>query len=245
MKNIKGKFTEKYLFNLMHLKNKFWKGFCNYYYSQSGEDIILGKIFSKKKNGFYVDVGAYHPKHYSNTYLLREKGWKGINIDPNPKSIKLFKKYRKSDINLQIGILKEGREADYYVFNHQSCNTFSEEQKNEMEKKSFIKLLEKRKILCLPMKEVLEKYLPTNQNIDLLNVDAEGLDLDVLETNDWDRFRPFAVVVERPDTNLGEIKNDAIYSFLNSRSYELYAATGLSMIFLDKEKIKGNFRNND
>lgn len=236
MKNAKSKFLERNLFNLMHLKNKFWKGFGNYYYSQSGEDIILSKIFNKKKIGFYVDVGAYHPKHYSNTYLLSKNGWKGINIDPNPKGIKLFKKYRKLDINLQVGVLKDKKEADYYMFNHQSCNTFSEEQKSEMEKKSFIKLLEKRKVLCLPLKEILDKYLPVGQGIDLLNVDAEGLDLDVLETNDWNRFRPGVVVVERPDVSLSEIKNDALYSFMSNHSYELYAATGLSMIFLDKSR---------
>lgn len=231
---MKSKFLERNLFHLVNFKNKLQGGFANKYYSQSGEDILLNRIFNNKKNGFYVDVGAYHPKHYSNTYLLHKKGWKGINIDPNPKSIKLFKKYRKSDINLQVGILKEKKEADYYVFNHQSCNTFSEEQKKEMEKKSFIKLLEKRKVPCLPLRDILDIHLLSSQEINLLNVDAEGLDLDVLETNDWNRFRPGVVVVERPDISLGEIKNDVVYSFLNNRSYELYAATGLSIIFLDK-----------
>lgn len=238
MKNIKSSFLERNLFNLVNFKNKLQGGFANKYYSQSGEDIILNKIFAEKKGGFYVDVGAYHPKHYSNTYLLHKKGWRGINIDPNPSSIKLFNKQRKNDINLQVGVLKEKKAADYYVFNHQSCNTFLEEQKDEMEKKSFIKLLEKRKVLCLPLKEILERHLSVGQDIDLLNVDAEGLDLDVLETNDWDRFRSGVVVVERPDISFSEIKNDAVYSFMSSHSYELYATTGLSLIFLDRDKIK-------
>lgn len=238
MKNMKSKFLERNLFHLVNLKNKLQGGFANKYYSQSGEDILLNRIFNKKKNGFYVDVGAYHPKHYSNTYLLYKRGWKGINIDPNQKSIDLFKKYRKLDINLQIGVLKEEKEADYYVFNHQSCNTFSDKQKSEIEKKNFIKLLEKRKVFCLPLKEILDRYLPVGQGMDLLNVDTEGLDLDVLETNDWNRFRPCVVVAERPDVNLGEIKNDAVCSFMINHAYELYAATGLSMIFLDQDKIK-------
>ena len=106
------------MFKLVHLKNQFWKGFANVYYSQSGEDIIIGNFFQNKNKGFFVDVGAYHPKHYSNTYLLYKNGWRGINIEPNPASIKLFNKYRKNDINLQTGVLNENKEAYYHIFNH-------------------------------------------------------------------------------------------------------------------------------
>ena len=38
-----------------------------------GEDIFINNFFSKKKNGFYIDVGCYHPIHRNNTFLLHKK----------------------------------------------------------------------------------------------------------------------------------------------------------------------------
>ena len=59
-------------------------------YSMNREDIFVSKFFKFKNNGFYVDVGAYHPLELNNTYLLHKKGWNGINIDINPLSIDYF-----------------------------------------------------------------------------------------------------------------------------------------------------------
>ena len=120
-------FPQRYLFLLVHIKGLL-KGFGKKYYSQGGEDAVLQHIFSNKKNGFYVDVGANHPMHYSNTYLLYKRGWSGINIDPNPASIKLFNWHRRRDCNINCGIAEEATKKEYYMFNHQSCNTFSKKQ---------------------------------------------------------------------------------------------------------------------
>ena len=49
--------------------------FANVSYSHEGEDIVLSNLFSGKKQGFYIDVGAHHPKRFSNTYLFYKKGW--------------------------------------------------------------------------------------------------------------------------------------------------------------------------
>ena len=53
-------------------------------YSQFGEDALVNSLFRNKKYGIYVDVGAYHPILYSNTYALYRRGWRGFAIDPNP-----------------------------------------------------------------------------------------------------------------------------------------------------------------
>ena len=64
------------------------------HYSQFGEDVILRTFIKNKKTGFYVDVGCWHPKRFSNTYWLYKRGWRGINIDAMPGSMKPFKKTR-------------------------------------------------------------------------------------------------------------------------------------------------------
>ena len=71
-------------------------------YSQWGEDSYIKEYFKDKKNGFYVDIGCFHPIMYSNTCLLYNKGWSGINIDLNQTSIDLFNIARKRDKNIGI-----------------------------------------------------------------------------------------------------------------------------------------------
>src|SRR5829696_7661265 len=73
-------------------------------YSQEGEDLILERIFLEQKKGFYVDVGAHHPKRFSNTFLFYKLGWFGINIDAMPGSMSAFESARPRDINLEVAI---------------------------------------------------------------------------------------------------------------------------------------------
>jgi len=234
MKLLKRLIPSKYLFTLVNIKKSLISGFRQEHYSQSGEDILIGKILTEK-NGFYVDVGAFHPKHYSNTHLLYKKGWKGINIDPNPATINLFKKSRKNDVNLQMGISDGEKKSTYYKFSHASCNTFSREQAEKMKKKKWIDFLGTELVHCSSLREVFKKYVPDNQTIDLLNVDVEGLDENVLRSNDWERYKPRVIVVESPNFDIDHPETDAVYKFLKSKSYTPYAFTGLSLVFVLKK----------
>ena len=73
-------------------------------YSIFGEDDFVDNYFKNKSDGFYIDVGCYHPLEGNNTHLLYKKGWNGINIDINFYSIELFNFLRKKDINIHSGI---------------------------------------------------------------------------------------------------------------------------------------------
>lgn len=214
---------------LMHLKNVFF-GRPRKSYSQFGEDIVLAKLL-KKKNGFYVDVGAYHPTHYSNTYLLYEKGWRGINIDPNPLSIKLFERYRNRDVNVAAGISEEKEYLTLYTFSHSNWNTFSKEKAEQWMRKPGVNFLGEQKVPCVPLREVLKEHVPTGTVIDLLNIDAEGMDLSVLQSSDWGTYLPRVIVVESAQFNPDSPREDKIYSFLTEKRYALHAFMGVSLIF--------------
>ncbi|MEA5463494.1 FkbM family methyltransferase [Leptothoe sp. PORK10 BA2] len=99
----------------------------NLSFSQEGEDRVLHRIFEGKKKGFYIDVGAYHPQRFSNTYLFYLSGWKGINIDASPENIKRFTNLRPRDINLSIAISDTCQELTFYTYKESALNTFSYE----------------------------------------------------------------------------------------------------------------------
>ena len=69
------------------LKKMYYEKYVKKSYSISGVDLIIDRIFKKKKTGVYIDIGCNHPIKYNNTYLLYKRGWNGINIDLDEKSI--------------------------------------------------------------------------------------------------------------------------------------------------------------
>jgi hypothetical protein len=157
--------------------------YANLSWAQEGEDQILRRIFEWKKDGFYIDVGAHHPKRFSNTYLFYKRGWRGINIDAMPGSMHSFNKVRSRDINLELGIAEQKAKLDYYIFNEPALNGFSRDLSQERHTadspyliKDFIK------VDVLPLHEVLDQYLPTGQSIDFMSVDVEGLDFQIQGT---------------------------------------------------------------
>ncbi len=86
------------------MRNNIFNGHSINSYSQEGEDMVLRRLFEQKTVGYYVDVGAHHPKRFSNTYYFYKRGWRGINIDAMPGSMKLFNKMRPRDINVEIPV---------------------------------------------------------------------------------------------------------------------------------------------
>lgn len=205
-------------------------------FSQMGEDLILDLIFRDKKKGFYVDVGAYHPKQYSNTYLFYLRGWNGINIDPMPGSMDEFTKIRPRDINLELGVGMSKNEKTYYIFDQPALSGFSTKLSKKRDTESEYRIVRKERIGMFPLKSILEQYMPKKHKIDFLSVDVEGMDYEVLASNDWTRFSPSVVVVEDLTFSLSKPKMSKIYLFLTERGYELVAKNDVSLIFKIKSK---------
>jgi FkbM family methyltransferase len=230
MKTLRKWVPQKYLFQLVEIKNRLGRGYRRTFYSHSGEDIILQQIIHKK-DGFYVDIGAFHPKHYSNTYLLFKKGWHGINIDPNRESINFFKRYRPKDINIQAGISDRNDNLTYYCFSEPGCNTFSSETAEKMKKKKWMTYLGEEKIPCVTLVSVLDKYVAPNIHIDLMNIDAEGFDIQILSSNNWDKYTPSVIAVESQTFQPDYPEKDEVYMYLKNKGYTLKAFVGLTLIF--------------
>lgn len=215
-----------------------WDPWVNRSWSQEGEDMVLRRVFEKKKIGFYVDVGAHHPKRFSNTYFFYRMGWSGINIDAMPGSMKEFKKYRRRDINLEFGVAKQEGILNYYVFNEPALNTFSlslAERRKLLENNYYIKKIIKVKVT--PLHEIFACHL-NGKKIDFLNVDVEGFDLNVLQSNDWSKYRPGFVLVEILEGSLHNIDQDKVVQFMKEQGYAVYAKQ-INTVFL--KDLHGNY----
>lgn len=194
--------------------------------------MILARVFEGQPEGFYVDVGAHHPVRFSNTYLFYLRGWRGINIDATPGSMVAFRNVRPEDINVEVAVGENPGSLEFFIFNEPALNTFDAALAKKREGIEPYRVVEIRKVEVRTLAQILDQYLPSNKSIDFLSVDAEGLDLSVLRSNDWQRFSPKYVLAE--DFS-GETIEDALQSpiagFLRSVGYVLFAKTAQTLIF--------------
>jgi FkbM family methyltransferase len=203
-------------------------------YSQEGEDMVLRSLFFRKADpGFYVDVGAHHPRRFSNTYLLYKQGWRGINIEPNPSAVALFRKERTRDTNLAIGVSDEPGELTYYMFDEPAVNTFDRQQALAVADAGDFRIVGEMRIPVRRLDDILREHLPKESAIDVLTVDVEGHDLNVLLSNDWITFRPGCVLVEACRKSLSTVWEAPVHAFLVERGYELFAKTANTLVYVD------------
>ncbi|SFD48782.1 methyltransferase, FkbM family [Pseudomonas straminea] len=213
-----------------------WDPWFGKSWSQEGEDRILERIFEGKTSGFYIDVGAHHPMRFSNTYLFYKKGWCGINIDAMPGSMRSFQKFRSRDINIEAGVGLSECELDYYIFNEPALNGFSSELSSarNVEDSSY-KIIRTEKVKVLTLCQILEANCSEGQLIDFMSVDVEGLDLDVLSSNDWERFRPVYVLAELLESDFTEIDRDKVVLLMRSKGYKVFAKCVNTVFFKDAQ----------
>lgn len=205
-------------------------------YSGEGEDLILQKLFNGKTDGFFVDIGCYHPIVGSNTYVFHKKyNWTGINVDANPDSIVKFYKLRPRDINLNLGIgLTESSSLRFHRFSEGALNTFSEIIKEERivrDKQNYLGSID---VAVTTLESLLDKHA-VGQRIDFIDVDVEGLDLEVLQSNNWQKYRPRIVMVEDQNKVSDAFTSLPTYRFLREQDYVLVAKTYSTLFFAEKE----------
>lgn len=166
------------------------------HWGQSGEDAVIERLFDRKRNGFYVDIGCHHPRELSNTYVLsRFYDWTGINVDASPEAIRLFQEARPKDININTLIGDGGEPLEFVLFKDLARSTADKQTIADLKRRGFA-IISSTTMTPRTLKSILDEHVKPNQQIDLLSVDIESLDLAALKTSDWRKYRPKVVCVE-------------------------------------------------
>jgi FkbM family methyltransferase len=200
-------------------------------HSQFGEDMALRAIFGDhRRNGTYVDIGAHHPVYYSNTYYFYRRGWRGLNVDAMPGSMDAFRALRPRDRNLECCLAgAPGRTVTLYMFPQAALNTIDADRAHRLQSEAGERLVGTRRLATVTLAGLLDEYWIGGE-IDLLTIDVEGLDEEILRSNDWARHRPFVLVFERHGLSLDRLERDSLVSYLRDRGYRVEAKCGPSFI---------------
>ena len=233
MKNIEKKIKD-YLIKLYPLNKLYFflkilkKSKKRYHYADNGEDVIIQGLFNHRKDGFYIDVGCYHPIRASLTHLLYKKGWKGVNIDISEDTINLFKIARPNDKNINIGIADKVGEDFYYQSGHiNQANSFK-----------YYEDVKKVKIQITTLDNIIKNL--EIKKIDFLNIDVEYTDFKVLQGINLNSVRPTLIAIEDNDAfDIADLVNSDIYKYLINKEYFLYSKLNCTNLYLDK-KYKNN-----
>ncbi|KAK3575868.1 hypothetical protein CHS0354_006492 [Potamilus streckersoni] len=126
-----------------------------------GQSSLIDTIFSKKKGGYFVEIGAGDGEKESiSLYFEKERDWRGLLVEPNTKHYEnLVSKHRKSDtLNACVKTNSSNSKMTFLQFNP--------------ERKGFF-------VPCFSIESIL---LATGKdNIDLLTFDIEGQEMYVLQ----------------------------------------------------------------
>ncbi len=198
-------------------------------YAQNREDIYINWLLQGKNTGFYVDIGASDPVHLSVTNFFYKKGWRGINIEPIERYANLLISKRPRDINLMLGVAKEPGVINFREYpDADGLSSFSKEMQDRY---SQIKSIDYR-VNVLPLVDIFKKHLPVDTCIDFMKIDVEGYEYEVIDSNDWEQFRPKLLIIEA-----NHIVNDW-YILLETHKYHKVFFDGLNEYFMPEGSIR-------
>lgn len=230
-------FIDNY-FELKHLKENLISKFHNFYidvpitfHSQTCQDLLAYIYFQGKKEGFFIDIGAYDGIFISNTYLFEKLGWKGICIEANPDRFKLLEKNRKCDCyNLAIHS-KTGEKLEFITAtNTDVLNVLKEHSSHKhidrMKKTNIEEELKTIEIDSITFDDLMSKNYPDVKHIDFLSIDIEGGELIVLETIDFNKYSFGLITVEN------NFEEGVLVNFMNERGYKVLIDIGLDILFI-------------
>ena len=204
------------------------------HFGQYAEDVLIRKHFKPRRDkGVCLDIGSYHPFRFNNTAYLWMCGWKCVNVDANPNSIELFKKYRSSDINIHAAVIsdadlqagKTSIDLHFPVRNQRSISAIGTVLKEKIDEETIAV-----KVPTQSIRTILE----TNnlENLSYINIDIEGLDEAVLFDIDFRKHTPKVITIEQFAKDINEIVDGDVARYLRASGYVMHSRAAYTSVYV-------------
>lgn len=212
-------------------------------YSSYGEDAMLNGVLKRlswimQKNLFdqktYIDIGSFHPVKESNTYFLYKLGWSGTLVDPNSYFNVLVHELRPHDILYNCAVDVTPGIKEFYMFGDtDSSNTLSKEFAERKIESQHTGISWTAQVPSKTIDDIISIHIEYFQKTPfLLNIDIEGLDLDVIKTYSHDVRIPFIMI---EDDSQKVFNNSPIRNFMEEKEYMPIATTFLTTLYIDTQ----------
>lgn len=181
-------------------------------YAERQEDIWIAAHLPIPATGFYVDVGCAFPTIGNNCHWLRERGWKGLNIDGNPG----YADHWLGHTFVPAVISPEPEVRFRTSCNPLLCRITHEGQTTP----------------ARTLDSIMEEH--GVERIDFLSLDCEGSEYDALMTLNLERYRPTIIISEFLTSDIegpGRFQDDRVRDYLVPLGYEQRLETEMNRVF--------------
>lgn len=203
------------------------------YYAQMGQDQLIEEFFREQppRAKVFVEVGAFDGVHYSNVRRLQERyGWTGLCIEPVQKNFaKLSQSYRGTSVKcVRAAVTETDGEMEMNVSTYPHLPDWGSDVASltgeDMGRwqRQYGAQWTKEKVPARKLTTLLDGA--GIRQFDLLSIDAEGHDLEVLKSLNFNRFSPKLIIVEYGP------KREAIARFLARQGYTLLLDNGQDLV---------------
>ena len=189
------------------------------------EDELVWRSFNRRTNGFFVEVGANEPQQGSQTWLLEQRGWRGILVEPLPQyharletnrpGSRLFKVACGPAVHAPAGEFFESATPAHSSFKPHAVDAQTE----------YVRRLT---VPILSLNEILAEA--GSPKVDFVSIDVEGAQLDVLEGFDLGRHRPGLLLIE------DHLRSLSCHHYLRKQKYRLVKRTGLNNWYIPQDE---------
>ena len=205
------------------------------YTSQAGQDKMIKKnFFDGKKNGFFIEIGAYDGISGSNCYHFeRFLNWDGIAIEPSNIQFEKLKKNRKCKV-LNNAISNEVKEVEFIEVTEgltqmSGINDSSFERNFKIISNNQASKTDSTKLKTITFDDIV----PKNKDIDYLSIDIEGGEMNLLKSIDFQTNRIKVISVENNIPKEQNFKN-----FFEEINFTYLDRIGQDEIFYNRQYFK-------
>lgn len=183
----------------------------------------LVRTFFNRPSGFFVEVGANHPQHGSQSWHLEQLGWNGILVEPEPELATRLREMRTARVYAVAcsSPQNSGKLLRFYVAGPMSS----------LDRVAMAPGAQPEKVIEVPARTLDEILVEAGapEPLDLLSVDVEGHEIDVLRGFDFARWRPHLILLE---DHVGNLRK---HRFVKAAGYKLVRHTGHNGWYVPKE----------
>ena len=201
------------------------------FYSQDGQDKFLARLFRNKKDGFFIDIGAYDGVNISNTLFFEQVlFWKGICIEPNPIVFEDLKINRQCVclnccVSDKKGYFKFLSVSGWGIMLSGLLDFFDEKHLQRIERtiaehggsKEIIN------VSAMPLKDVFSEY--SVKCVDYCTIDVEGGEISVLQSIDFSKVTIKVFTIENNN------RSKTVRNFLQPLGYKLIGKLGADEVY--------------
>ena len=189
-------------------------------YTQNEEEKYILESLSSVPNGRFLDIGAHDGITFSSTRKLYDNGWSGVYVEPSPDVLpSLYKNAGSNCTVLPVAIGTSNGRMDFYSSGGDMVGSLSTSHVALWQ--SAVKF-NKTSVDVITLSE-LENQIGTE--FDFVGIDVEGINLEVFNQFDWNKWTPKCVCVEY------ESHKNYMTNVMTNAGYRLVYTSAENLVF--------------